>query len=243
MKVVFACGGTAGHINPAIAIAHILKKAHKDIEIFFFGRPNSMESELIAKENYAFYPIDVQPFKKEVGIKNVTYAKNLLRSYKRAKTILKELSPVAVIGTGGYVCYPVLRAAVSLKIPTAVHESNAIAGKSVTMLAKKCDQTWLGFESACKKLKTKKKTIVTGNPLREGFFTANKQIERAKLGLKDADFFILSFGGSGGAMQINRVIQDLWKMRLPANWHFLHVCGNKYQHLFKEIKAKQNQKW
>ena len=131
MKVVFACGGTAGHINPAIAIAQILEKKYPRIEIIFFGRANSLESDLVEKEGYRFISFEMESFKSKITIKNLLCAKKMFYAYKSAKNILNEIHPDAVIGTGGYVCFPILKAAISLKIPTAIHESNAIAGKSV----------------------------------------------------------------------------------------------------------------
>lgn len=243
MKVVFACGGTAGHINPAIAIAQILKKKHCNIEVIFFGRPNSLESDLIAKEGYRFISLEIESFKSRLTVKNLLCAKKMLEAYKLAKSMLQEIHPDAVIGTGGYVCFPVLRAAISLKIPTAIHESNAIAGKSVKILSKKCNQIWLGFESAKKEIKHKNKIIVTGNPIRENFRAEDKYTARLRLGLKNNDFFILSFGGSGGALHINQTILELWEMDLPSHWHFCHICGKKYENMFKEWKCNKTKKW
>lgn len=243
MKVVFACGGTAGHINPAIAIAQILKKKYSNIEIIFFGRPNSLESDLIAKEGYRFISLEIASFKSRLTVKNLLCAKKMMQAYKLAKIMLQKIHPDAVIGTGGYVCFPVLRAAITLKIPTAIHESNAIAGKSVRILSKKCNQVWLGFESAKKDIKCKGKIIITGNPIRENFRTEERHTARFRLGLKNKDFLILSFGGSGGALHINQTILDLWKMELPSHWHFYHICGNKYENMFKEWKCDKTKKW
>lgn len=243
MKIVFACGGTAGHINPAIAMAHILQKAHTNCEVLFFGRPDSMESTLIAKEGYDMHPIKVQAFKRSLSPKNLSYAKNLLSAYKEAKAKLKSFSPDAVIGTGGYVCYPVLRAAMSLHIPVAVHESNAIPGLSVKLLARKCDQLWLGFESAKEKCKCKKGITVTGNPLREGFHYADRRKIRRQLGLSDTNFVVLSFGGSGGAEAINEAMAAILKADLPPQLRVIHICGEKYRYMFESLSVPAGHRW
>ena len=243
MKVVFACGGTAGHINPAIAIAQILEKKYPCIEIIFFGRANSLESDLVEKEGYRFISFEMESFKSKITIKNLLCAKKMFYAYKSAKNILNEIHPDAVIGTGGYVCFPILKAAISLKIPTAIHESNAIAGKSVKLLSKKCNQIWLGFDCAKKDIKRKNKIKITGNPIRESFRFEERHTERFQMGLKDNDFLVLSFGGSGGALHLNQAILDLWEMKLPSNWHFFHICGTKYENMFKERKNKKSQKW
>ncbi len=225
MKILFAGGGTAGHINPALAIADYIKSKHPETEIYYIGTPDKLEARLVPEKGYDFYPVKVAGFSRRLSIKgiahNINAAKLAVTSSIKAKKILKDIKPDIVIGTGGYVSGPVLKAAQSLKIKTAIHEQNAFPGVTTKMLAPKADRVMLAMGEAEKYLKLNKKPIITGNPVRQELLKMDKQTAREKLGLDNRPL-ILSFGGSLGAKRLNETICDLIK------WHnkderFCHI--------------------
>ena len=170
MKILFAGGGTAGHINPALAVADYIKERHPDAEISYIGTANKLEATLVPQKNYAFYTIDVAGFQRKITpsniIKNIGAVKKAIVSSADSKKLLKEIKPDIVVGTGGYVSGPVLKAAQKLGIKTAIHEQNAFPGVTTKMLAPKADRVMLAMPEAEKYLKLNKKPIVTGNPIR-----------------------------------------------------------------------------
>ena len=174
MRVLIAAGGTAGHINPALAIAGALKKRHPDAEIHFAGRRKGMEYGLVSKAGYAFHPIEVNGIQRRLTPKNI--ARNLVAlwhlalSGPRAGAILREVKPDLVIGAGGYVSGPVVQAAARRGIRTAIHEQNAFPGVTNKILAKQVDLVFAAMPDAVQRLGAPDKTVVTGNPVREEMF-------------------------------------------------------------------------
>lgn len=206
LKVLLAGGGTAGHLNPALAIADIIKKHHPDAKFLFAGTPFGIEAKLIAKTEYDFAPITVHGFQRRLSVKNI--ARNvqamacLMTASPRARHILKEFQPDLVIGTGGYVSGPVVLEASKMGIPTAIHEPDAFPGMTTRLLAKHVDEVMLTVEEARAYLDQDIHYTVTGLPVRSGISSQAKAIARKELGLDDS-MCILSFGGSLGAGCIN----------------------------------------
>ncbi|MFR9161844.1 MAG: UDP-N-acetylglucosamine--N-acetylmuramyl-(pentapeptide) pyrophosphoryl-undecaprenol N-acetylglucosamine transferase [Ruthenibacterium lactatiformans] len=203
MRVLIAAGGTAGHINPALAIAGALKKRHPDAEIHFAGRQKGMEYGLVSKAGYAFHPIEVNGIQRRLTPKNI--ARNLVAlwhlalSGPRAGAILREVKPDLVIGAGGYVSGPVVQAAARRGIRTAIHEQNAFPGVTNKILAKQVDLVFAAMPDAVQRLGAPDKTVVTGNPVREEMFRQDRPAARRALGAKEGQAVIISFGGSLGA--------------------------------------------
>lgn len=228
MHIVFAGGGTAGHINPAIAVAGYLKQVDNECKISFIGTERGMESRLVPLAGYDFYTIDVSGFQRKLTIKNI--GRNISAAYKAvassfaSKKLLKKLNPDVVVGTGGYVCGPVLREAAKLGIKTAVHEANAYPGVTIKMLAPLVDVTMVGREDALKNLKPKNPAIVTGNPIRQSLTAVTKYEARERLGIPDDAKVLLSFGGSLGARAINDAVLEVIKYNLNAK-EFIHFHG------------------
>ncbi len=218
MHILFAGGGTAGHINPALAVAEYIKNVDKDCKISFIGTKKGIESRLVALENYDFYTIDVSGFQRKINIrnifKNIGAAFKVVNSSFESRKILKKLKPDIVIGTGGYVCGPVLREAAKLGIKTAVHEANAYAGVTIKMLAPYVDCVMIAMEDAAKNIKCKNPPIVTGNPIRRALTSISKREAREQLHISNDANVILSFGGSLGAKAINDAMFDV------INWNF-----------------------
>lgn len=209
MKIIMTGGGTGGHIYPAIAIAEKIKEENPHAEILFIGTERGLEKDLVPQNGYPIKFITVSGFNRKNLIKNFKVVKDLLKGSRQARTILKEFAPDAVIGTGGYVCGPVVRAAHKLGIRTFIHEQNAFPGVTNKMLEKYAEKVFIGFEAAGKYFKNKDKLILTGNPVRKDFFNSNKSIARKSINASDGDFIVLCFGGSRGAGKINDAMLEV----------------------------------
>ena len=242
MKILFAGGGTAGHINPALAIADYIKLNHPDAEIYYIGTPDKLEAKLVPEKGYAFYPVRVAGFSRKLTVKgiahNINAAKLAVTSNIKAKKLLKEIKPDLVVGTGGYVSGPVLKAAQQLKIKTAIHEQNAFPGVTTKMLAPKADRVMLAMPEAEKYLKLNKKPIVTGNPIRRELLTMDKATARKILKLDNRPL-ILSFGGSLGAKHLNEAVCELIKWHnLTENYYHIHATGKVgYNDMLKSLEG------
>jgi UDP-N-acetylglucosamine--N-acetylmuramyl-(pentapeptide) pyrophosphoryl-undecaprenol N-acetylglucosamine transferase len=227
MRIILSGGGTAGHINPAISIANLMSERHPDSEILFIGAAGGMENRLVPSAGYPILPIRVSGLRRTLAISNFRAALQFFSAPRAAGKIIDRFSPDLVVGTGGYVCYPVLHAAAKRKIPTAVHESNAVPGLSVRMLSREIDRVLIAFLSAKKALKHPERARVVGNPVRAEFRSVTRREARRALGLLQEDIYILSFGGSLGAATINSavlgVMQHLSKTDLRVR--FLHASG------------------
>lgn len=212
MRVLIAAGGTAGHINPALAIAGALKAADPAAEIHFAGRREGMEYGLVTKAGYPFHHIEINGFQRHLNaeniVRNVVAIWHLALSGPRTQKILNEVQPDLVIGCGGYVSGPIVRAAAKRGIKTAIHEQNAFPGVTNKLLAKDVDLVLAASADAVEKLGAPDKTFVVGNPVRPEVLTADRAAARQKLEAGNRTV-ILSFGGSLGADRINEVVADL----------------------------------
>lgn len=227
MHILFAGGGTAGHINPALAVAGYIKEKHPDARISYIGTAKKLEATLVPAKGYEFYTIDVAGFQRKLSLKNIgrniSAAGKVFTSAHHAKKLLKELKPDIVMGTGGYVSGPVVREAQKLGIKTAIHEQNAFPGVTTKMLASKVDAVMLAMPEAEKYLKLNKKPIITGNPVRGELMRISREEARAKLGLDDR-MLLLSFGGSLGARRINEAVAGLMREN-GGRYHHIHATG------------------
>ncbi len=231
MRVLVTGGGTAGHINPALAIADIIKKEYPDSEFLFVGAEGKMETELVPKAGYPIQTVKVKGFYRSLSpaaIKhNVGAVINVFTATAASANILKTFKPDICIGTGGYVCGPILRKALQMHIPVLVHESNAFPGVTVKMLAKEGATVLLCSEAARKHLPANSKVIVTGNPLRPAFaqmHTAQAKAQaRKELGADDRPL-VVSFGGSLGAQRINEAMTEVLS-RSYAEGKLQHIHG------------------
>lgn len=228
-KIIFAAGGTGGHINPALAVAGEVRRRYPDAKILFIGTAEKMEARLVPAAGYDFKTIQISGFNRVLnlnGIKqNIKTLSHLLKSSSQAKKIIKEFSPDVVIGFGGYVSGPVVRAAAKLGIPTAIHEQNAFPGVTNKALAKMVDAVMLTAEQAAQYMQPKNPVIVTGLPVRGELLEADRDISRAELGL-DEKPLILSMGGSLGAKAINEAMLEVISNRWQANnCTFMHATG------------------
>lgn len=242
MRVIIAAAGTAGHINPGVAIANKIKEEEKDSEIIFIGTTRGLENDLVPRAGYKLKTIDAYGLSKKISIENIKKMYKTFKGYGEAKKIIKEFKPDIVIGTGGYICGATISAAHSLKIPTLLHESNAFPGKAVKMLARKTNTILVSFEDAKDRIKNCKNVVFTGTPVKikkkeygEG---RTKIIKEA--GLEDNEPIVLVFGGSQGAKRINDTIVDIIKNKRNKNYQIIWATGPKQYDIIKEELENSN---
>lgn len=212
MKVLFAGGGTAGHINPALAVAGYLREREPNAQILYIGAKGGMEERLVPSAGFNFKSITVAGFQRKLSWQNVkrnaAAAVHVFTASREARHILREFQPDICVGTGGYVAGPVIREAMKMKIPSVIHEQNAFPGVTNKMLSKHADRTMLAVADAQKYLASEACCVLTGNPVRQEVIRAQRDEARKKLGLDERPL-ILSFGGSLGARSINEAVADL----------------------------------
>ena len=229
-RVIFTCGGTAGHVNPAIALAQLMHEKDPETEFLFVGAERGLEKDLVPKAGYDFRTVHISSFHrslKPAEIRhNLVSLYNLTRAPREAKAILREFRPDVVIGTGGYASYPMVKAAAKERIPTAVHESNMVPGLTTEMLEPFADRVMVGFESCRQHYKHPDKIVVTGTPVRGDFFDLTKEQAKQKLGVNDGRPLIVSFWGSLGASGMNRQMADFLALEAAKEpFHHIHAAG------------------
>lgn len=241
MKILFTCGGTAGHVNPAVALAQMFQARNPGCEVLFVGADGGMETRLVPKEGYPIETVTITNFRRSFSPAaighNVKTLLNMNKSKKQANAILDRFKPDLVVGTGGYASYPVVNAAAARGIPTAVHESNAVPGLTTKALSKVVDVVMVGFEESRNHYDDPSKVVVTGTPVRGDFFQYTRKEAREKLGLTDDRPLVLSVWGSLGAEEMNRQIVDFIHLecRNGEPWHHIHGAGRDYETVRKAL--------
>ena len=243
MRVIFTCGGTAGHINPAVALAGLMRQRMPETEVLFVGARGGMEEALVAKEGYDFRAVDISSFYRSLSLEslrhNLKTAYNLLRSPAQARAIIEEFKPDLVVGTGGYASFPVVNCAAKLGIPTAVHESNAVPGLTTKALARVVDRVMVGFESCRQYYPHPDKVVVTGTPVRGDFYRMSKSEARAELGIDDGRKLIVSFWGSLGAAHMNEVILSFFEREIAdGRFRHIHSAGRNYEQVGRQLRQR-----
>lgn len=237
MKILFTCGGTAGHINPAIALARLFQARHQDCQVLFAGADNGMERTLVPHEGYELRTVHVNTIHRAWKWKdikhNIMTVVTLPQARRQARTILDEFKPDLVVGTGGYASYPVVKEAARRGIPTAVHESNAVPGLTTKLLSKVVDRVMVGFEDSRKHYPHPERVVVTGTPVRRDFFDHTRKEARQALGLADDRPLVLSYWGSLGADVMNRYMADFFQAEAAEGFpfHHIHGAGRNYKSL------------
>lgn len=209
MRVIMTCGGTGGHIYPAVAIADEIRRRKPDAEVLFVGSEIGLERDLVPESGYDIELIAADGFDRQHLLRNIKVMRTLRRGAKKSRKIIKEFRPDVVIGTGGYASAPVMKEAQKLHIPTYIHEQNAVAGMANKLLEKGVKKLFLGFEEASGDFRFPEKHVLAGNPVRHEFIEADKEKARAELGLTPSDFVVLAFGGSQGAGRVNRAMMKV----------------------------------
>lgn len=232
MKFLFTCGGTAGHINPALGVAGRIRELMPDAEILFVGAEGKMETDLVPRAGFDIRTVKItnirRGFSAEALTHNFQTAKNVVESLSQAKRIVREFQPDAAIGTGGYVCYPVIRAAAAMGVPTVIHESNAVPGLTTKMLSRVADRILVGFEESREHYAHKDRVTVTGTPVREDFKNLNKASAKDALGIPQDKPLVVSVWGSLGAAFMNDIMADFIKRAAQKPFFALiHSAGSK----------------
>ncbi len=224
MRVIMTGGGTGGHVNPALSIAETIKKNEPDSEIIFVGTKRGIENKLVPAAGYELKHIDVRGIKRSLSPSNIKAFWLAATSPYKAKKLIREFKPDIVIGTGGYVCWPVVKAASMMGVPCVLHESNAIAGVAVRMLQDKVDRIYMNFEATGKTLHTPGKLMKVGNPIPSGFTRISAAEARDKLQI-DGKYkrIILSYGGSLGAEKVNEAMLHVMKVYTSKHPEVLHI--------------------
>ena len=233
MKVLFTCGGTAGHINPGLALARMFQE-RDGAEILFVGADGGMEQTLVPREGFPIRTVTITSFYRSLswsGIRhNLGTVQNLVRSRAQARAIVRDFQPDLVVGTGGYASYPVVREAARRGIPTAVHESNAEPGLTTKALAKVVDRVMVGFEESRSHYPHPERVEVTGTPVRGDFFQFTRQEARAALDYDDSLPVVLTTWGSLGAQVMNDYMVDfvIRECREGQPFHHIYGVGQRY---------------
>lgn len=237
MKIVYAGGGTGGHINPALSIADYVKKKNPDAEALFIGTKRGLETKLVPQAGYEIEYIDIQGFDRKRLWRNVSVLIKLVKANKKCEKILKEFKPDFVVCTGGYVSGPVAIAAKKLKIPSLIHEQNVYPGLTVKGAEKYVDYVAVSFKETVSQMNNPEKCVVTGNPVRVGILDADKEKAREKLQIGELPF-VLVFGGSLGAKKLNdNMIEVIKKASKDKKIQLLFGTGERnFDAVMAELK-------
>ena len=226
MNVIFTCGGTGGHINPALAVANIWKEKYPDSNILFVGGIDGMEEQLVPKAGYKLIALEAHGVRRGKNLKsmveNVWVVISTWISYLKCKKIVRDFKPDVIVGTGGYASFPMLMAGASKKIPTCVHEANAMPGLTTRMVADKVDRVLVCFPQSVQHYKNPEKVEVVGMPVRREFVYTKKEDARRELGLDDKPLVVSAFG-SQGAKAMNEAVGKLFRLEQDAGCPFRHI--------------------
>lgn len=234
MRIILTGGGTGGHIYPAVAIADKIRRKQPAAEILFVGTERGMERDIVPAAGYGIRFVSASGLHRTRPLQNLKTVRDLLRGTREAGGLLDTFRPDLVIGTGGYVCAPVVRAAAARKIPICLHEQNALPGVANRFLSRYATKVFLSFPDAAVAFRQKEKLVVTGNPVRKGFLFPGNARERLCLG--PGDFCLLCFGGSLGAERLNRAVEGIADRLLeqPA-LRMVFITGKRY---FAEVEER-----
>jgi UDP-N-acetylglucosamine--N-acetylmuramyl-(pentapeptide) pyrophosphoryl-undecaprenol N-acetylglucosamine transferase len=236
LNVLISGGGTAGHINPGLAIAKYIKSKHPDSNILFAGTSRGMEGKLVPAEGFKLKFIKVRGLRRSLSFDNIIAVKELFQGLADSKKLIKEFKPDIVIGTGGYVCGPVVFMAWKMKIPTLIHEQNAFPGVTNRILSRFVNNVAISFKESEKYFKTPKKLVYTGNPIRQEILIANRVSAREKLGIKPEEQLIVVAGGSLGAKRINEVVAKMIiKYGKFIDYNIIFSTGNSQFETIKDM--------
>lgn len=241
MKILFTCGGTAGHINPAVALARLFQERKPGTNVLFVGAKGGMEEKLIPKEGFPLETVTISAFKRKFSLAGLRYnlktLRNLSTSRREAAQIIQTFAPDLVVGTGGYASYPVVREAARLGIPTAVHESNAVPGLTTRRLARYADRVMVGFRECEAYYPNPERVVVTGTPVRGDFFRFNRKEAKERLGVPPDKLLVLSYWGSLGAKYMNSHMLDFMEAesREKPGFYHIHGAGGDYADMQKEL--------
>ncbi len=242
MRVLITGGGTGGHINPALAIAQKIISEDSANQVLYVGTRDGLERELASKAGFDYRYVTAKYLKRKISFENVKTLFASIKGVAQASRIISEFKPDIVVGTGGYVCGPVVLAGSIKKVPTMILEQNVFPGVTNKMLSKFVDVIGISFAEAEKYFpeEARKKLVLVGNPVRKDILTADRKKSRTELNLRPDVICVYSFGGSGGQVSLNEAIVDvIKKYNGQKNIKIIHVTGKKlYQSFMDEINEQ-----
>jgi UDP-N-acetylglucosamine--N-acetylmuramyl-(pentapeptide) pyrophosphoryl-undecaprenol N-acetylglucosamine transferase len=240
MKVLITGGGTGGHIYPALAIAERLKKDFRPLELMYVGSKTGMEKDLVPKKGITYVPIDVAPLNKKFTKKTFRSIGLLFKGLWQANGIIKRFKPDIIIGTGGYVAGSLVLIGALRGIPTAIHEQNAYPGLTNRILSRFVDCIMVSFEDSKAHFKHRERTVYTGMPIMDTYFTTSREQSRQKLGVLPGEMLVVTVGGSNGAMKLNHIMLSSYNQFSEyRNIKFIHVSGTRYYpYVLEDIENK-----
>lgn len=226
MNVIFTCGGTAGHINPAIAVANILKQRKPDCKILFIGAEGHMEEKLVPAAGYELVTLPGSGLSRKLNLagirKNIHAVKCVVNAVSKCRKIIRDFDADVIVGTGGYASFPAIYAGAKLGIPTVVHESNALPGLTTKLAAGVATKVLVCFEESVKHYKNPERVEVVGMPVRQEFITTGKTEAKKMLGLEDCQVVVSAFG-SQGAKVMNENMAGIFPLEQEDGFPFHHI--------------------
>ena len=244
MNVIFTCGGTAGHINPAIAVANILKQRKPDCKILFIGAEGHMEEKLVPAAGYELVTLPGSGLSRKLNLagikKNINAVKCVVNAVSKCRKIIRDFDADVIVGTGGYASFPAIYAGAKLGVPTVVHESNALPGLTTKLAAGVATQVLVCFEESVKHYKHPERVEVVGMPVRQEFITMSRLEAKKELGLEDCQVVVSAFG-SQGAKVMNENMAGMFPLEQEDGFpfHHIHAVGSFGWGWMPE-KVKQN---
>lgn len=240
MKIIVSAGGTGGHIYPALAIIEKFKEKEKDLDVLYIGTHNRMEKEIVPKENIPYKELEIYGFSKKLIGRDIKNLFLIRKAYKKCLKTMQKFKPDVVIGVGGYVTYPVIKAANKLKIKTFIHEQNSIPGKSNIVLSRWASLVGVSFEESIKYFKQAKQVVYTGNPSGNRALKASK-VNIKDLGLNPKEKLVIIVAGSLGSATLNSKFKDFLTLAENATFQVLYITGNShYKEFIKNEKFAKN---
>ncbi len=240
MRVLVTGGGTGGHIYPALAIAKGIREQHPAAEVLFVGTARGLEAEIIPREGFPFQTVTVEGLSRKISFQTLVTLLKTGRGCLQAFQILQRFRPAVVVGTGGYVCGPVVLAAALRKIPTLIHEQNVYPGLTNKLLARLVDRVAVTFPESQKYFAPGAALVVTGLPVRPEILQVSREQGRSALGLDRDKFTVLAAGGSRGARSLNRaMLEVVARVRTSRGLQLIYATGQAgYEQTINELKAR-----
>ncbi len=241
MNIIFTCGGTAGHINPAIALAKIMRERQPDCKILFIGAKGGMEERLVPREGFELKTLTISNFQRKINLKNIKHniisVKNVFASARDARQYIREFDADVIVGMGGYASYPAMKQGAKMGIPTLVHEANAVPGLTTKMVAEHVDKIMVAYEESGKYYKHQDRVVKVGMPVQPEFVRADKEAMKEKLGLSGKTL-VVSCWGSLGARDMNRQMIEFMQLEAEEKpFHHIHATGaGAWEWMPQEVK-------